>query len=66
MLTKRLARMEANRPAPGVSFAVDMAGLAADVVARVVQAKADGTFPQSLCNADLQAVLALANEQGAT
>ena len=66
MLARRLARLEANRPAPGVSFAVDMAGLAADVAARVVQAKADDTFPQSLCDADLQAVLALANEQGAT
>lgn len=66
MLAKRMARLEASRPAPGVSFTLDMAGLAADVEARVAQAKADGTFPQSLCNADLQAVLTLANEQGAT
>jgi len=66
MLGKRLARLEANRPAPGLSCTVDMTALAPDVVARVMQAKADGTFPQSLCDADLQALVDLTNEQGAT
>ena len=66
MLAKRLARLEANRPALGADVPFDMAGLAPDVVARVMQAKVDGTFPRSLCDADLEALVDLANEQGAT
>jgi len=66
MLGKRLARLEANRPALGVSCTVYLAGLAADVMARVMQAKADGTFPRLLCDADLEALVALADQQGAT
>ena len=66
MLGKRLARLEANRPALGASPQFDMAGLAPDVVARMMQAKADGTFPRGLSNADLQALVDLANQQGAT
>ena len=66
MLGKRLARLEAKRPAPGLSRVVDMIGLAPDLVARLIQAKADGTFPRSLCDADLEALVDLANEQGAT
>jgi len=57
MLGKRLARLEANRPALGVSCTVDIIGLASDVVARVTQATADGGFPQSLCDADLEAII---------
>jgi hypothetical protein len=53
MLGKRLARLEAKRPALGVSPPLDLIGLAPDVVARVMQAKADGTFPRGLCDADL-------------
>jgi hypothetical protein len=30
-----------------------------------MQAKADGTFPRSICDADLEALVALADEQGA-
>jgi len=66
MLGKRLARLEAIRPALGASPPFDMAGLAPDVVARVTAAMADGGFPQSLGDADLQALVDLANEQGAT
>jgi len=66
MLGKRLARLEAKRPAPGLSRVVDMIGLAPDLVARLIQAKADGTFPRSLCDADLEALVDLTNEQGAT
>jgi len=66
MLGKRLARLEANRPAPGASLPPDLVGLPRDVAARVMQAKADGTFPRSLCDADLEAMVALADEQGAT
>ena len=66
MLAKRLALPEAKHPAPGVSRVVDVIGLAPDLVARVRQARADGTFPRSLFDADLQALAALANEQGPT
>jgi len=66
MLSKRVARLEAKRPAPGVPRVVNMIGLAPDLVALVMQAKADGTFPRSLCDADLQLLVALANEQGPT
>jgi len=65
ILRKRLDRLERNRPALGASPPFDMAGLAADVVARVTAAMADGTFPQSLGDADLQALVDLANQQGA-
>jgi hypothetical protein len=64
MLGKRLARLEAKRPALGVSPPLDLIGLAPDVVARVMQAKADGTFPRSLCDADLKALVALGDELG--
>jgi len=65
MLSKRLARLEANRLAPGALPPLDMAGLAPDVLARITAAMADGTFPRSLCDADLQALLDLANQQEA-
>lgn len=61
MLTKRLAKLEANRPALGLSAPLCLLGLDPDVLARVMQAKADGTYPQSLCEADLAELLALAD-----
>lgn len=64
-LRKRLDRLERNRPALGASPPFDMAGLAPDVVASVMQAKADGTFSQGLSDADLQALVDLADAQGA-
>jgi len=36
------------------------------VAARIMAAKADGTFPQALSDADLEALVALADAQGAT
>jgi hypothetical protein len=65
MLGKRLARLEAKRPALGVSPPLDLIGLAPDVAARFMAAKAQGTFPRSLCDTDLEALVALADEQGA-
>ena len=64
MLGKRLARLEANRPALDADLPLDLAGLAPDVAARIMAAKAQGTFPRSLCDADLHALVALADEQG--
>ena len=66
MLSKRLARLEANRPALGADVPLDLSGLAPDVSARITAAILDGTFPQSLSDADLQALVALADAQGAT
>jgi hypothetical protein len=65
MLGKRLARLEANCPALGLTPPPDLVGLAYGVLARVMQAKADGTFPRSLCDADLEALVALADQQAA-
>jgi len=64
MLGKRLARLERNRPSLDADVPLDLKGLAPDVVARVMQAKADGTFPRSLCDADLEALVALGDELG--
>jgi len=64
MLAKRLARLEAKRLAPGVARVVDLIGLAPDLVARVMQAKADGTFARSPCDADLQALVAWPMNRG--
>jgi len=61
MLSKRLARLEANRPALGASAPLDLSGLATDASARITAAMADGTFPQSLGDADLEAILHLAD-----
>jgi len=65
ILCKRLDRLERNRPA-GAYEPIDMAGLDPDVVTRVTAAMADRGFPQSLSDADLQTLVDLANEQGAT
>ena len=66
MLGKRLARLERNRPALGADVPLDLSGLAPDMSARITAAMADGTFPQSLGDADLQALVDLTNGQGAT
>jgi len=65
MLGKRLDRIERNRPALGASPPLDLTGLAPDVVARITAAMEGGTFPRGLRDADLQALVDLANEQGA-
>jgi len=66
-LRNRLGRLESNRPALGADAPLDLVGLAPDLVARVMQAKADGTFPQSFSDADLQTLVDLtANAGGAS
>ena len=65
MLGKRLARVEAKRPSLDADVPLDLKGLPRDVAARIMAAKAQGTFPRSLCDADLHALVALADEQGA-
>ena len=65
ILRKRLDWLERNRPVLGANVPPDLKALPRDVAARVIQAKADGTFPRSLCDADLEAVVALADMQGA-
>jgi hypothetical protein len=65
MLSERIVRLEPNRPALGPSQPLDLVALAPDVMARVMLAKAQGTFPRGLCDADLEAFVALTEEQGA-
>ena len=65
MLGKRVARLERNRPSLDADGRLDLKGLPRDVAARIMAAKAQGTFPRSLCDADLHALVALADEQGA-
>ena len=65
MLGKRVARLEGNRPSLDADVPLDLKGLPRDVAARIMAAKAQGTFPRSLCDADLEALVALADEQGA-
>jgi len=66
ILRNRLDRLERNRPALGADVPLDLTGLAPDVVARVTAVMAGGGFPQFLSDADLQALVALADAQGAT
>ena len=64
MLGKRVARLERNRPSLDADVPLDLKGLPRDVAARIMAAKAQGTFPRSLCDADLHALVALADKQG--
>ena len=64
ILRTRLARLERNRPSLDADVPLDLKGLPRDVAARIMAAKAQGTFPRSLCDADLHALVALADEQG--
>jgi hypothetical protein len=63
-LHTRLARLERNRPALDAVVPFELIGLAPDVAARFMAAKAQGTFPRSLCDADLEALVALGDELG--
>jgi hypothetical protein len=65
MLGKRVARLERNRPALDADVPLDLKGLPRDMAARIMAAKAQGTFPRSLCDSDLEALVALADEEGA-
>ncbi len=62
MLAKRVARLEAIRPATGQQ-PFELVGVPADLVDRIMLAKSEGSFPQSLCIADRKALLALADAQ---
>jgi hypothetical protein len=64
-LRTRLARLERNRPALDADVPLDLKGLPRDVAARIMAATAQGTFSRGLCDADLEAFVALADEQGA-
>ena len=64
--SKRLDRIERNRPALGADEPLNMEALPRDVAARILAALADGTFPHGLSDADLEAAVAVADEQGAT
>jgi len=66
MLGKRLARLEANRPALGADEPLDMGALPPDVAARIMAAMADGTFPHGLSDADVEVAAAVADKQVAT
>ena len=65
MLGKRVARLERNRPALDADVPLDLKGLPRDMAARIMAAKAQGTFPRSFCDSDLEALVALADEEGA-
>jgi len=64
ILRKRIDRLERNRPALDADVPFELIGLAPDVAARFMAAKAQGTFPRSLCDADLHALVALGDELG--
>jgi hypothetical protein len=56
ILRKRLDRLETNRPAqPAGTLELD---LPREIAVRVEAALASDTFPRSLCDADLHAILA--------
>ena len=56
-LCARLSKLERNRPEPFATSGLEL-DLPPDICARIAQAQAAGTFPQSLCDADLEAILA--------
>lgn len=59
-LRRRLACLELSRPRqPGAASSLD---LAAKLARRIEAAKAAGTFPQSLCDADLESIVAADDE----
>lgn len=60
MLAKRLAKLEARQSARADATALWQASLPADLLGRIAQAQAEGTFPQSLASADLEALDAFA------
>lgn len=52
----RIAQLERNRPAPSTGEALDL-DLPPDMCERIEAAQAAGTFPQSLSDDDLRAVV---------
>lgn len=55
-LRARLAKLERNRPAPFCADGLEV-DLPPDLCARIGKAQAAGTFPQSLGDADLEAIV---------
>ena len=56
-LHARLAKLERNRPEPFAADGLEL-DLPPDLCARIAAAQAAGTFPQSLADADLEAIVA--------
>jgi hypothetical protein len=54
-LRARLSRLERERPPPAAVLDVRLPG---DLCARIGAAQVEGTYPGSLCNADLEAIVA--------
>lgn len=60
-LNARLLTLERNRPDPMPGVALDL-DLPPDMCTRIIAVKAAGTFPQSLADADLEAIVAAADK----
>lgn len=61
-IVRRIAQLERNRPEPLVSPGPGLEfDLLPDICARIMAAKAAGTFPQSLADADLEAIVRAAD-----
>ena len=61
-LRARLSKLEQSRPEPFAASGPDL-DLPPDICARIAQAQAAGTFPQSLADADLEAIVAAADKK---
>lgn len=59
-LRARLAKLERNRPEPFAASGLEL-DLPPDLCARIGKAQAAGMFPQSLADADLEAIVAAAD-----
>jgi len=59
-LRERIERLEATRLETPAGQAID---LPADICARVAASRASGTFPKSLADADLEAIVAAADKK---
>ncbi|MEI4235084.1 hypothetical protein [Roseovarius sp. D22-M7] len=56
----RIAKLERIHPAPVAGESLDI-DLPPDISARIMAAKAAGTYPQSLADSDLQAIVRAAD-----
>lgn len=59
-LRSRIDRIEATRPKSLTCAALEL-DLPPDLCARIIASQAAGTFPQSLADADLEAIMAAAD-----
>lgn len=60
-LRARLSKLERNRPESFAASGLQL-DLAPDICARIAKAQAAGTFPKSLADADLEAIVAAADK----